>query len=174
MNNFSHKNLLDLEFSAPFVRGDLTADFSATEKSADEKYVIFLLNEEIYAVSAEYVAEVIVPLPVAPLPKTPEWILGIANLRGKIIFVVDLVKFWKKKPANFSAKSKLIVLKLKNDNSQIAFAVDKLSEIVVLSNKDIESGGENSPDFCDKIRYKSDAAHLLDADKLFSALKIKS
>lgn len=174
MNNSSHENLLDLELSAQFVRGDLTASFSEAQKSASEKYVVFILNGEIYAVSARYVTEVIVPLKAAPLPKTPGWILGIANLRGKIIFVIDLTGFSNKKTAVSSPKAKFIVLNFQCEDLQIAFAVDKVSEIIALSNKDIQSGGEHSPDFCSKIRYKSETVHLLDAEKLFSSLKVKS
>ena len=172
MNAFSHENLLDLELTLPFVQSDLTAPFSPIETAIGEKYVIFFLNEEIYAVSAKYVTEVIVPLRLAPLPKTPEWVLGIANLRGKIISVIDLPRFWNKQNSSSSPKSKLILLNSKIDDSQIAFAVDKLSEIIVLPNGNIQSGGENSPDFCSKIKYKSDVIHLLDPEKLFQSLKI--
>lgn len=174
MNNFSQENPLDLELPLPFVQSDLTASFSPVEKSIGEKYVIFFLNEEIYAVSAKYVTEVIVPQRLAPLPKTPEWVLGIANLRGKIIFVIDLPRFWNKQNSSSSPKSKLILLNSKPDDSQIAFAVDKLGEIIVLPNSNIQSGAGNSPDFCGKIKYKSGIAHLLDAEKLFLSLKTKN
>ena len=172
MNAFSQENLLDLELTLPFVQSDLTAPFSPVETAVGEKYVIFFLNEEIYAVSAKYVTEVIVPLRLAPLPKTPEWILGIANLRGKIIFVIDLPRFWNKQNSSSSPKSKLILLNSKTDDSQIAFAVDKLSEIIVLPNSNIQSGGEKAANFCGKIKYKSGIANLLDAEKLFQSLKI--
>lgn len=173
MNATLEENLLDLELTLPFVQSDLTASFSPVEKAAGEKYVIFFLNEEIYAVAAKYVTEVIVPLRLAPLPKTPGWVLGIANLRGKIIFVIDLPRFWKKQNSSSSPRAKLILLNSKTDDSQIAFFVDKLSEITVLPNSNIQSGGENSPDFCGKIKYKSGIAHLLNTEKLFLSLKIK-
>lgn len=172
MNAFSQENLLDLELTLPFVQSDLTAPFSPIETAVGEKYVIFFLNEEIYAVSAKYVTEVIVPLRLAPLPKTPEWVLGIANLRGKIISVIDLPRFWNKQNSSALPKSKLILLNSKTDDSQIAFAVDKLSEIIVLPNSNIQSDEKNSPDFCGKIKYKSGIIHLLDAEKLFQLLKI--
>src|SRR5687768_5612180 len=172
MNTFSQENLLDLELTSPFVQSDLTASFSPVETAVDEKYVIFFLNEELYAVSARYVTEVIVPPKITPLPKTPEWFLGIANLRGNIISVIDLLRFWKREISSSSLKSKLILLNSKKSDSQIAFAVDKLCEIIVLPGSNIQSGGENSTDFCGKIKCKSLIAHLLDAEKLFSSLKI--
>lgn len=172
MNTFSQENLLDLELPSPFVQSDLTASFSPVDAAVDEKYVIFFLNEEIYAVSAKYVTEVIVPPSLTPLPKTPEWFSGIANLRGNIISVIDLPRFWNKKNFSPSPKSKLILLNSKNGDSQVAFGVDKLSEIIVLPSSNIQSVAENSSDFCGKIKCKSFIAHLLDAEKLFSSLKI--
>ena len=174
MNATPQENLLDLELPLPFVESDLTAPFFSIEKAIGEKYVIFFLNEEVYAVSAKFVTEVIVPPRLAPLPKTPEWVLGIANLRGKIISVIDLPRFWNKKNSSSSPKSKLILLNSKTNDSQIAFAVDKLIEIIVLPNGNIQSGRGNSPDFCGKIKYKSGIAHLLDAEKLFLSLKTKN
>lgn len=171
MNPAPQENLLDLEFTSPFVPDDLTASFPDLETETSEKYVIFVLDEEIYAVLAEYVTEVIVPPKITPLPKTSEWFLGIANLRGNIISVIDLLRFWNKKSSSASHKSKLILLNSKNGNAQIAFAVDKLCEIVVLPGSNIQPAG-GAPDFCGKIKCKSSIAHLLDAEKLFSALKI--
>ncbi len=172
MNALPQKNLLDFEPALPFVQSDLTASFSGVEAAIGEKYVIFILNEEVYAVSAKFVTEVIVPLTITPLPKTPEWVLGIANLRGKIISVIDLPGFWNKANLPSTPKSKLILLTSKNDDSQIAFAVDRVCEIIVLPNGNIQSGGDNSPDFCRKIKCKSGIINLLDAEKLFQSLKI--
>ena len=172
MNATPQENLLDLDLALPFVQSDLTASFSSVETATGEKYVIFVLNEEIYAVLAKYVTEVIVPPKLAPLPKTPEWFLGIANLRGNIISVIDLLRFWNKENSSPSTKSKLILLNSKNGDSQIAFGVDKLCEIVVLPGSNILSDGKEASDFCGKIKCKSCIAHLLDAEKLFSSLKI--
>ena len=171
MNDFSHKNLLDLEFGEASARGNLAVSFQDVETAAEEKYIVFFLNDEGYAVSAKYVTEVIAPPPLTPLPKTPGWFLGIANLRGKIISVIDLPGFWNRKSAS-SPKSKLILLNSKTTDSQIAFAVEKLGELIVVQNSEIEpAGGDVSDDFCGKIKYKSTIVNLLDAERLFSALK---
>lgn len=171
MNPAPQDNLLDLELTSPFVPSDLTASFSPLATETSEKYVIFVLNEDIYAILAEYVTEVIVPPKITPLPKTPKWFSGIANLRGNIISVIDLLRFWNKGSSSASLKSKLILLNSKNGDAQIAFAVDKLCEIIILPGSNIQSVG-GAADFCGKIKCKSSIAHLLDAEKLFSALKI--
>lgn len=171
MNNTIQEDLLDLELASPFIQTEISSFSPSVETAVGEKYVIFFLNEEIYAVSAKYVMEVIVPLRLTPLPKTPEWFLGIANLRGNIISVIDLPGFWNTPISSPSLKSKLILLNSKNGDSQIAFAVDKLCEIVVLQDSDNQTREKNSFGFCSEIKYKSKVARLLDAEKLFSSLK---
>lgn len=170
MNHFSHENLLDLDFGEAPAQANLAASFPDVEKVADEKYILFFLNKEIYAISARYVTEVIAPLRLTPLPKTPEWFLGIANLRGKIISVIDLLGFWNRGNSS-SPKSKLILLNSKTSDSQIAFAVEKLGELIVVQNSAVELSGDEFSPFCGKIKYKSIIVNLLDAEKLFSALK---
>jgi purine-binding chemotaxis protein CheW len=172
MNATPQENLLDLELPLPFIQSDLTNSFSSVETVTGEKYVIFVLDEEIYAAAAKYITEVIVLPKITPLPKTPEWFLGIANLRGNIISVIDLLRFWNMKNLSPSPKSKLILLNSKNGDSKLAFGVDKLCEIIVLPNSNILSDGKSASDFCGKIKCKSCIAHLLNAEKLFSSLKI--
>ncbi len=60
--------------------------------STGEKFIVFVLDDELFAISSKQVAEVTHPLAVTPLPNAPEWLLGIANLRGEIISVADLQK----------------------------------------------------------------------------------
>ena len=139
-----------------------------TANSDDEKFVVFLLDGEIFAVSAGQVTEVMRPLHVTPLPNSPAWLCGIANLRGEIISVLNLSKLCHKKSLPVSPKSKFIILKPKNSGSSIAFLVDRLSEIITLTKEDIKP----AEDFCffGKAIYKTDSVNLLDTEKLFSSL----
>lgn len=173
MNAFSHKNPLDLEFGALPIQSDPADSFLSVEKRSAGKFLIFFLNEEIYAVSSQNVSEVIVLPAITPLPKTPEWIIGITNLRGKIISVIDLPRFWNRENSSPAPKSKLVLLSSKYSDSQIAFAVDKIGEIIVQEKADIQFANNGSADIHGKIPYKLGAADLLDAEKLFQSLKAK-
>lgn len=99
-----------------------------------EKFVSFQLGDNIYAVHAPAVAEVMHPSPVTLLPNAPASLLGIAPLRGEIIAVVDLRGL----VGEFSSltpgpKAKQLVLKKAGDDAvSIAFVVDRLGEIVTL------------------------------------------
>src|SRR3712207_5866406 len=92
---------------------------------AGEKFIVFFLGDELFGVTAAQVAEVVHPPALTRLPRVPEWLLGIANLRGEVISVVDLSGLLKKRASSYSPKSKLIVLRGPNSNASIAFSVDR-------------------------------------------------
>lgn len=149
---------------------NLNDSFSDNEKSAQksgEKFVVFVLDDELFAVSAQQVSEVVQPLPLTTLPNVPEWLLGVANLRGNIISVVNLLKLWDKKNSPSSSKTKFIVLRSLNGETSIAFTVDKLSEIVTLPNEEIQIIKDDQSLY-GKAMHKSNIIHLIDTEKLLS------
>ena len=56
----------------------------------DGKHLTFVLANEEYAVPVHDVREIVGPLPVTPVPGTAHHVLGVVNLRGKVIPVIDL------------------------------------------------------------------------------------
>ncbi len=134
-----------------------------------DKYVVFFLDTEIYAVSAKQVAEIIQPLAIRSLPNIPDWLLGITNFRNDIISVIDLQKLWQKQSFAVSPKSKLVVLRSENSESLIAFTIDKFSEIITLPDDNIQPVNEKSfPYICGTTAHKSNTLRLIDAEKLLS------
>ncbi len=140
------------------------------EQLSGKKYLVFYLMDEIFAVSARQVSEIIQLPGIAPLPNVPEWVLGIVNLRGEIISVADLLKLWNKKSSSPSSKTKLIVLRDENSNASISFITDKLGEIVTIPENAIRFNEDDSPEIFGQSSYKSNALNLLDAEKLISSL----
>jgi purine-binding chemotaxis protein CheW len=150
---------------------NLPDSFSASEKAENsdgEKFVVFFLADELFAVSAAKIAEIVRPLEFTPLPNSPDWLHGIANLRGAIVSVLNLSKICGKQSAPDSTKSKLIVLKAKNSASPLAFPVDRLSEIITLHKKDVTPTEDSR--FLGGAVYKTAAVKLLDTEKLFASL----
>ena len=92
-----------------------------------EKFVVFSLNEKLYAIPSGKIAEVTHPLPIAPLPGTRDWFLGLANLRGEIVAAINLKRLWNESNTSLSDKSKLIVLRGEEFETAVAFPVEKLS-----------------------------------------------
>lgn len=54
------------------------------------KYLTFVLDKERYSVPVLKVREIMRLCPITPVPRMPSYILGVINLRGKIVPVIDL------------------------------------------------------------------------------------
>lgn len=178
MQKLPSDNLADIDFSSlldlPAAKSIFLEERPA--QAIGEKYVVFALDEEFYAVHSNLVAEVLSSLPVTPLPGVPEWLSGVTSLRGEIISVVDLRKLWQKNTLPAPQKNKLIVLCSARDSTKIAFVVDSLSEIVTLAPQDIKFSAadfENSfPTLFGKAAHKSNTLLLFDAENLLSSLNL--
>lgn len=159
---------LQIDFTAPLNLPDLANSAFSEKRLACNRYLTFVLNEKIYGVCTKSVAEVLASPTITNLPKTPKWLAGIANLRGEIITVVDLFRFWSIEIFNAPPNPKLILLHSENENEDatIAFKVDKVREVVIIPNEDIQEV-ENAPHLLGKIAHKSAYLYLLDMEKLF-------
>ena len=139
-----------------------------------EKYVVFQIEDEQYALPSDKVVEVVRMLPVTVIPNLPDWILGIANLRGDIVSVVDLAGFWNGITEEASPKSKLVVLDTANSKTNIAFRVDRLREIVVLESGQIEAVDDpEKKHLVGVAKHKSISINVLDETEIISSLTIR-
>lgn len=137
------------------------------------KYIVFFLNDKIYGILSNQVAEIFQPLSITTLFNVPVWLLGIAGFRNEVISVIDLKKLWNKESSASSLKSKLIVLRSEESDSPVAFAVDKLSKIITLPDTNIKPFKEvGASHICGIASYESKTLHLLDAKKILSSLAI--
>ena len=63
------------------------------EKSAiRHQLIVFKLGSEEYALQIDQVKEVVLTPEITKMPRTPDYIMGVANIRGNIIAIVDLEK----------------------------------------------------------------------------------
>lgn len=137
--------------------------------SGGEKFIVFSIGNEFFAVSAQNVSEVIQPLEVTYLPNVPKWLFGITNLRGEIISIINLLKLWQIPSQTNIGKPNLIILRGKNNS--IALASDKLSEIISLPFETIELCEEDSHFFGNAI-YKTKNLQIIDFEKLFTSINL--
>lgn len=104
------------------------------------KYLTFQLGHEVYGLEILKVREIIGLMDVTPVPRTPNHIRGVINLRGKIIPVVDLrLKFGMLQAAD-TDRTCIIVIDLTNDDvtSQIGVLVDTVSEVLNIAPSELE------------------------------------
>ncbi|BCR03127.1 hypothetical protein DESUT3_01960 [Desulfuromonas versatilis] len=70
----------------------------------------FHLAHEVYGVESAYVTEVYPLKDLTPIPSTPEFVLGIINVRGRIVSVVDVKKFFDLPEKGLTDLNKVIIL----------------------------------------------------------------
>ena len=174
MNDLPQKNSADFDLNEPdLIHHHVFFD----EQSAHikrEKYVVFCLGADFFAVSTEKISEVVQMLAVTPLPNVPEWLHGIADLRGAMISVVNLQKLLGMPDTAVLPRTKFVVLKSPNFPSTVALAVDRLSEIIVLPNEEIQfiKDGKTSL-VLGRATYTFNALTLLNVENLLSSLTIQ-
>jgi len=132
-----------------------------------EKFVVFTLGDELFAISADEVSEVIQPLDITSLPNIPDWILGITSLRGEIVSVIHLPKLWQIPTLTKFPKPKLIILR--QNNLLIALAADKLNEMVFLTEDSIQPCEKNSY-FIANTFHNNKSLQIINTQKLFSKI----
>ncbi|MBI4651401.1 chemotaxis protein CheW [Candidatus Desantisbacteria bacterium] len=100
------------------------------ESTGEEKIslVISYLNKEWYGINIENVAEIIKLVNIVPLPQISDYILGIINLRGEILPVIDLRKLFEISISPFSKETRILIVK--TDDVKIGLVVDGVTEVM--------------------------------------------
>ncbi len=98
--------------------------------------VCFRIGKENFGVDIFSVREIVKAREITPVPGTAEHVLGIINLRGKIISVVDLAQRLGLGAATVDRQSRIFVVDL--DGVTVGFLVDAATEVMKLSGESIE------------------------------------
>jgi purine-binding chemotaxis protein CheW len=105
-------------------------------KAKPGRYLTFVLEKQQYAVPIMAVREINQLIEITPVPRTPAFILGVINLRGKIIPVADLrAKFGMTKSV-FDRQTCIVVIE--TDAGHVGMVVDKVDDVVELQSTHIE------------------------------------
>lgn len=86
--------------------------------------VEFLLTDERYAIDANSVSEVIRLKDLTLLPCTPQFILGIINVRGKILAVIDIKKFFNLPEKGITELNRVIIVK--HEDIELGILTDEI------------------------------------------------
>jgi len=104
-------------------------------KSKDMQVVVFSLGGEEYSVDISIVREIIRMVDLTRIPKLPEFIEGVINLRGQITTVIDLRKRFEMEPV-VSDNNRIIIVDLKGE--PIGIIVDSVSEVMTVPTGQID------------------------------------
>lgn len=105
------------------------------------QYLTFLTAGEEYAISIVKVREIIEYEAVTTVPKTPIWIRGVTNLRGKVVPVVDLAVKFGLPSSKISKFSCIIITEVmfQGENLTMGVLADSVSQVIELSADEIEA-----------------------------------
>lgn len=101
-----------------------------------EKLVSFALMGEVYGVPISMVQEIIRMQPITQIPRAPEYVEGVINLRGRIIPVIDLKRRFGLGCAEQTKNTRVVVVTV--GNITVGLVVDAVSEVLRLKEQDIE------------------------------------
>ncbi len=107
--------------------------------NVSNSYLSFKLENETFAVTVERVHEILEIPTVTKVPKSPDFMTGVINLRGNVLPVIDTrIKFGLAK-TDFTVDSCIIVLYIMMENEQITIGalVDSVQEVLELSSEKI-------------------------------------
>jgi purine-binding chemotaxis protein CheW len=104
------------------------------------KYLTFALADEEYGLEILKVREIISMSEITSIPKTPEYVKGVINLRGKVIPVIDLRLKFKMDEIAYTDETCTIVVNV--NDVEMGIIVDHVSEVLDIAAGDIEDAPE--------------------------------
>lgn len=150
-----------------------------SEKAAagSRQYLTFRLDNDEYAVNVENVREILDVCPITKVPQTPEFMLGVINLRGGVVPVVDLrVKF------GFSAAEQteltciiVVEVMVDDDLTVLGVLVDSVQEVLEIEEMEPPPriGNRLRTEFIHGMGKRGDAfVIVLDIDSIFSTSEL--
>jgi purine-binding chemotaxis protein CheW len=111
------------------------SDTTSSSQSRAGKYLTFFLAGEEYGLEILKVSEIIGMQPITRVPRMPEFVRGVINLRGKVIPITDLRRKFSM-DSDGSVDSCIIVVQMRGIYTGIV--VDRVSEVVAIAESDIE------------------------------------
>jgi len=148
---------------------------SVTEITETRQYLTFKLGNEIFATDVAKVREVLDLTTITAIPRTPDFMAGVINLRGSVVPVVDLRLCFEMSKTESTRNTCIVVeVLLDNESTVIGALADSVEEVIDLEPDQIEPapriGTQIRTDFI-KGMGKRDTQFImiLDIDRVFSA-----
>ncbi|EGU49073.1 chemotaxis signal transduction protein [Vibrio ichthyoenteri ATCC 700023] len=143
------------------------------DQSNDEvlQWVTFQLEEETYGINVMQVREVLRYTEIAPVPGAPDYVLGIINLRGNVVTVIDTRSRFGLMEGEITDNTRIIVIE--SEHQVIGILVDSVAEVVYLRSSEIDTtpsvGTDESAKFIQGVSNREGKLLILvDLNKLLS------
>lgn len=127
------------------------------------QWVTFRLDGETYGINVMQVQEVLRYSEIAPVPGAPSYVLGIINLRGNVVTVIDTRHRFGLMSGEVSDNTRIVIIE--SENHVVGILVDSVAEVVYLRQSEVETapnvGNEESAKFIQGVCHKNDELLIL-------------
>lgn len=135
------------------------------------QYVTFRLDDETYGIGVMQIQEVLRYTEIAPVPGAPDYVLGIINLRGNVVTVIDTRRRFGLVDQDVTDATRIVVME--SSNQVMGILVDSVAEVVYLKTSEIETapnvGNEESAKFIQGVCNKNgELIILVEFDKMLT------
>jgi purine-binding chemotaxis protein CheW len=144
------------------------------------RFLTFGLGEENYAIPILNIKEIIGMMNITHIPRLPDFIKGVINLRGQIIPVIDLRLKFGLQGRDYDERTSIIVVELQTRDEMmiIGLVVDKVNEVLNINPSDIEAppryGADIDQSFLTGMgKVAEDVIMILDVGKILSVDEMK-
>jgi len=152
----------------------MSATASSSRKKVVEealRWVTFRLENEKYGINVMQVQEVLRITEIAPVPGAPSYVLGIINLRGNVVTVIDTRSRFGLTSVETDDSSRVVIIE--SEEQVVGILVDSVAEVVDLQPSEIETapnvGTEESAKFIQGVAsHDGELLILVDLNKLLS------
>ena len=156
------------------MQTDITPDVLES-KQCGGKFLTFFLADEEYGIEILKVREIIGMMSVTVVPRTPAFISGVINLRGKVIPIVDLRLKFAMQAMESTEETCIIVVRAQN--IEMGIVVDRVSEVLDIVSSTIDDapsfGTEVQTEYLLGIAKTAGRVQLLlDIDKVLSTQEL--
>lgn len=149
----------------------MSTNTAQVEDNATLRWVTFFLSQEKYGINVMQVQEVLRVSEIAPVPGAPDYVLGIINLRGNVVTVIDTRQRFGLESKELDDSSRIVIVE--SNEQVVGILVDSVAEVIDLQLSEIESapnvGTEDSSRFIQGVASQQDELLIIiDLNKLLA------
>ncbi len=160
----------------------MTTDTATATLARAGKYLSFVLGREEYGLEILKVQEIIGIMDVTRVPRTPPFVRGVINLRGRVIPVVDLRGKFNMPPTEDTQKTCIIVVQVTQGDLTVTMGVivDEVSEVLSFQQEQIEpapsfGGGMDESEYITGMgKLGKKVVILLDVDRVLKGDELEA
>ena len=162
------------------INSEVTAEVLQHATAEEEvRICLFSISGDTYAVTVDLLAEIIIPQKIFPVPTTPSHVIGIINLRGNIVPIVDIRPVLSL-PSTTGLSQVAII---RHEQMTIGIVVDSVADVISVPASNVlplpaeiavqESNAKSRSRYLKAIvQRQNGVAALLNVDRLLEAIRL--